>query len=68
MSAKDISINETAEQKVRSITIIEADPDMLKMYNGSSETGKQILRIFVLMDEATQDKALKMMREGGTNE
>ena len=42
---------------------------MLKFYNGSSETGKQILRLFVLLDEATQVKALEMMREsGGTNE
>ena len=64
-----IKVKETEEQKARSVAIIEAEPDMLKFYNGSSETGKQILRLFVLMDEATQDKALKMMQEeGGTNE
>jgi len=64
-----IEVKETDEQKARSMAIIEAGPDMLKLYNRSSETGKQILRLFVLLDEATQDKALEMMREsGGTNE
>jgi len=64
-----IKVKETDEQKARSVAIIEAEPDMLKFYNGSSETGKQILRLFVLLDEATQVKALEMMREsGGTNE
>lgn len=69
MSTKYTDVKETDEQKARSMAIIEAEPDMLKFYNRSSETGKQILRLFVLMDEATQGKALKMMREdGGTNE
>jgi len=64
-----IEVKESEEQKARSMAIIEADPDMLQFYNGASETGKQIWRLFVLMDEATQGKVLKMMREeGGTNE
>lgn len=64
-----VKVEETDEQKARSVAIIEAEPDMLQFYNGSSETGKQILRLFVLMDEATQDKALKMMwEEGGSKE
>ena len=50
-----IEVKETDEQKARSMAIIEAGPDMLKLYNRSSETGKQILRLFVLLDEATQD-------------